>query len=301
MQRMDVKKSRRKKTIVMTIKQIKRNFYSELEKSYPKTEIESFFYLIMDAYYGLKRVDITLNPLKEFNIDDKFHKVLNDLTNQIPIQYILGFTEFYGMNFRVNQHVLIPRPETEELVEWILLNQPQKKNNNLTVLDIGTGSGCIAISLAKNLPNAQVFGLDVSKEALCTANLNSLDNQVTVNFIEDDILDSVFNIHSLDKFDVIVSNPPYVRESEKELMNNNVLENEPHLALFVNDENPLLFYNRIADFAKENLVQNGKLYFEINQYLAKETMSLLKEKGFGSIELKKDIFGKDRMIKAKKL
>lgn len=298
---MDVKKSRRKKTIVMTIKQIKRNFYSELEKSYPKTEIESFFYLIMDAYYGLKRVDITLNPLKEFNIDDKFHKVLNDLTNQIPIQYILGFTEFYGMNFRVNQHVLIPRPETEELVEWILLNQPQKKNNNLTVLDIGTGSGCIAISLAKNLPNAQVFGLDVSKEALCTANLNSLDNQVTVNFIEDDILDSVFNIHSLDKFDVIVSNPPYVRESEKELMNNNVLENEPHLALFVNDENPLLFYNRIADFAKENLVQNGKLYFEINQYLAKETMSLLKEKGFGSIELKKDIFGKDRMIKAKKL
>jgi release factor glutamine methyltransferase len=281
----------------MTIKQIQRIFYTELAPIYPKTEIESFFYMLADAFWNLRRVDIALNHDNEVLINDKFHSALNDLIKQKPIQYILGHTEFFGMNFSVNEHVLIPRPETEELISWIIddINTIQ---NKIKILDIGTGSGCIAISLAKNVPNAQVYALDISKDALQVAQQNANSNEVEVRFIEDDILNATFNIQSLDKFDIIVSNPPYVRELEKEEMSDNVLNNEPHLALFVQDENPLLFYDKIADFALKNLKKDGFLYFEINQYLSKETALLLDKKGFNVIEIKKDIFGVDRMIKA---
>jgi len=285
----------------MTLRQLKRTFLSELDTIYPKTEIESFFYLLAETYLGLKRIDIALNIDDDIVIDNRFHNALNELINHKPIQYIIGSTEFFSLNFSVNKHVLIPRPETEELVDWIISDTKNKPyTKKIKILDIGTGSGCIAVSLAKNLPNASIYAIDISKEALKVAKENALNNDVIVTFIEDDILNSTFNTKTLEpnlKFDIIVSNPPYVRELEKKLMQNNVLNNEPHTALFVANDNALIFYDKIADFATNYLKPNGKIYFEINQYLGNETIELLKNKGFTNIKLKKDIFNTDRMIK----
>jgi len=199
----------------------------------------------------------------------------------------------------VNSHVLIPRPETEELVSWILKDFKNTKNA-IKILDIGTGSGCIAIALAKNIPNATVFAIDVSAKALEVAKKNATLNAVNIHFIEENILDNpqLNTNNKLDMFDVIVSNPPYVRELEKEQMQQNVLENEPHLALFVKNNNPLLFYTKISEIAKIHLTKNGVLYFEINQYLGKKITDLLQLKNFKNIELKKDIYQADRMVKA---
>ena len=211
------------------------------------------------------------------------------------MQYILGTTSFYDLEFEVNNDVLIPRPETEELVAWILSNiEITKSANKLKILDIGTGSGCIAISLAKNISNSEVFAIDVSEKALAVAQKNASTNEVKVIFIEENIL----NTESLHQtFDVIVSNPPYVRNLEKQEIHKNVLDYEPHLALFVeDDDDALLFYRKIAHLAQKNLSENGQLYFEINQYLGKQMIELLQEKGFKNIELKKDIYGNDRMI-----
>lgn len=279
----------------MLVQQFKKYFISELSNSYPETEIQSFFNILIEFKLNLSRVELALQPMIEFNVTDLdfFQKALKGLKKQLPIQHIIGETEFYGLLFRVNKNVLIPRPETEELVNWII--EEHKRSSTLKILDIGTGSGCIAISLAKNLINAEVFALDVSSEALITSKLNAEINNVAIQFIEADIL----TLSKLpNTFDIIVSNPPYVRELEKEQMQQNVLANEPHLALFVKDENPLLFYNAIADFAKNHLIKNGNLYFEINQYLGKQTIKLLQSKSFKNIQLKKDIFGADRMIKA---
>lgn len=287
----------------MTLRQLKRTFLSELDTIYPKTEIESFFYLLTETYLGLKRVDIALSIDDDIAIDNRFHNALNELINHKPIQYIIGSTEFFSLNFIVNKHVLIPRPETEELVDWIISDiKPKEKLNTqkINILDIGTGSGCIAISLAKNLPNTSIYAIDISKEALKIAKKNAINNNVAITFIEDDILNSTFNTKALEqklKFDIIVSNPPYVRLLEKELMQDNVLKNEPHTALFVANDNALIFYDKIADFAINHLKPNGEIYFEINQYLGNETMALLKNKGFKNINLKKDIFDVDRMIR----
>ena len=282
----------------MNIFEIKNTFHKELKNLFPNNEIDNFFYLLTETYLKLKRVDIALNPNREINneIEKKFFSALAKLKKEIPIQYIIGETEFYGLPFYVDKNVLIPRPETEELVLWIIkeIQDKRKEKKDLNILDIGTGSGCIAIALAKNLTNVKMWALDVSEKAIGIAKKNAKLNHVNVQFLDKDIL----NLKKLPvKFDVIVSNPPYVRELEKKEIKNNVLQNEPHLALFVKDNNPLLFYDKIADLAKENLNPNGKLYFEINQYLGKETVSLLKQKGFKNIELKKDIFDKDRMIK----
>ena len=279
----------------MLIQTFKIQFFSELKGIYPETEIQSFFNLLIEFKLNLTRIDLALNTdleLKENDINC-FQKALDKLKKQIPIQYIIGETEFYGLTFKVNSNVLIPRPETEELVGWIINNTSRSKDIN--ILDIGTGSGCIAISLAKKLPNAEVFAIDVSSEAIKTAKENAAMNKVSVNFIETNIL-HLDNLPS--KFDIIVSNPPYVRDLEKEMMQQNVLDNEPHLALFVKDDNPLLFYNKIADLAKTHLNKDGNLYFEINQYLGKDTKELLRLKGFKNIELKKDIFNVDRMLKS---
>ena len=278
----------------MTIKQLKRVFHSEISHLYPQTEVDSFFYLLAEEFLLLNRVDVALKLNEEISIPQKFHDALNDLIQQKPIQYILGETEFYGLDFKVNKDVLIPRPETEELVDWII--KDYQNTNYLKILDIGTGSGCIAISLAKNIPNSKVTALDVSEKALETAKLNAQNNSVEIQFILDDILDT--QSKKFEKQNIIVSNPPYVRNLEKEEINDNVLKNEPHLALFVKDDNALVFYNAIADFALKNLTNNGVLYFEINQYLGKETVELLISKGFKNVELKKDIFNNDRMIKA---
>jgi len=279
----------------MNILEFKKHFFLELSKFYPETEIQSFFNILIQYKLNLSRVELALQPLLEFNNSnlDFFQKALIDLKKEIPIQYIIGETEFYGLNFNVNSNVLIPRPETEELVDWVI--KDHQNSPSIKILDIGTGSGCIAISLAKNLPNAEVFALDISAEAIKTAKSNAVINNVTVNFMEANILTLTKLPH---KFDIIVSNPPYVRELEKEQMQTNVLANEPHLALFVKNNNPLLFYNKIADLAKSYLNEDGHLYFEINQYLGTETVELLKLKGFKNIQLKKDIFEVDRMTRA---
>ena len=244
--------------------------------------------------------------------DDKvllLNTALKRLKNEEPVQYIIGATEFYGFPFLVDKSTLIPRPETEELVEWILLEttklQRDQVSKSLQILDIGTGSGCIPISLARNLPTATISAIDISADALKVAIKNATLNKVKVDFIEGNVLDLyAFNEilkqepYQQVKFDIIVSNPPYVRELEKIEIQNNVLLNEPHLALFVSDENPLLFYDKIADIAKQHLSKNGLLFFEINQYLGEETIKILAEKGFKNIKLRKDLFGNDRMIKA---
>ena len=281
----------------MQIQQFKKEFFNKLNELYPTTEIQSFFNLLGEFKLKLSRIEVALQPDFEIPKTDLefLRKALTGLKNQIPIQYIIGETEFYGLPFKVNKNVLIPRPETEELVNWILENSKlQTSNSKLNILDIGTGSGCIPITLAKNLPNATIYALDISSEALKTAKTNAELNNVTINFIEADIL----SLPELpQKFDIIVSNPPYVRVFEKEQMQHNVLEHEPHVALFVEDNNPLLFYDKIADLAKNHLSKDGHLYFEINQYLGKETVALLASKGFKNIELKKDMFGADRMVR----
>ena len=247
---------------------------------------------------NLKRVDLALQPDLEFSTMSisKWDSYLKQLQLEIPIQYLLGTTCFYGLDFEVNSKVLIPRPETEELVEWIIESVAERyQNKKVKILDIGTGSGCIAISLAKNLPKAQVFALDVSTEALFVAKGNANKNGVNVVFIQKDILTT---IDLEQEFDIIVSNPPYIRNLEKIEIKKNVLENEPHLALFVADEDPLLFYRKIADLALKNSAKGAQLFFEINQYLGTETVKLLRSKGFDNIVLRKDLYENDRMIKA---
>ena len=220
---------------------------------------------------------------------------MEELKKEVPIQYLLGKTHFYGLDFEVNENVLIPRPETEELVEWIINeNKAIDKKKKVKILDIGTGSGCIAISLAKNLPNAEVYAIDVSKKALETAKRNAISNNVEIIFM----LKNVLELEILkSNYDIIVSNPPYVRNLEKEEIKKNVLDYEPHLALFVEDNDALIFYRKIASLAQKNLLENGQLYFEINQYLGKEMTDLLEEMNFKNIELRKDIYDNDRMIK----
>lgn len=286
---MDVKRP------IMLVQELKKHFFLELSNLYPKTEIHSFFHLLIEFKLNLTRVELALQPTLKFSEYDLkyFQKALIYLKKQIPIQYIIGETEFYELTFNVNQNVLIPRPETEELVDWIIKGHKTKKN--IKILDIGTGSGCIAISLAKNLPNAEVFAIDISSEAIKIAEINSELNCTNVYFTEANILKIKELPHD---FDIIVSNPPYVRELEKEQMQENVLANEPHIALFVKNENPLLFYNKISDLAKSHLTKNGNLYFEINQYLGMETVNLLESKGFKNIKLKKDMYEVDRMVKA---
>nr|WP_315132857.1 peptide chain release factor N(5)-glutamine methyltransferase [uncultured Flavobacterium sp.] len=282
----------------MNIKEYRTQFIQELTLIYDAGEAESFFYLILEEKKQLKRIDLALHPDLVFSEEEigVWNAVLEQLKQEIPIQYLLGKTSFYGLDFEVNAAVLIPRPETEELVEWILESQKSKvESQKVKILDIGTGSGCIAISLAKNLPDATVFALDVSEEALATAKKNAENNSVNVTFIHQNILETE---DLLQQFDIIVSNPPYVRNLEKEEIKKNVLENEPHLALFVADNDALVFYKKIAQLAQKNLLPNGQLYFEINQYLGKEMVNLLEKMNFKTIDLRKDIYGNDRMTKA---
>jgi release factor glutamine methyltransferase len=283
----------------MLLKTYKTTFLQELSTLYDAQEIESFFYIVLESFHNIKRIDLAINPNMEMNSMQllRWERVLAELKKEKPIQYILGETEFYSLPFLVNENTLIPRPETEELVEWILKSTKYElQSTKLRILDVGTGSGCIAISLAKNLPNAQVFAIDVSEKAMLIAKKNAEINNVKINFIHADIL----KIDSFDQlptqFDIIVSNPPYVRNLEKSEIKPNVLEYEPHLALFVEDTDALLFFRKIAEFAKKNLSEKGKLFFEINQYLGRETIELLERLGFKNIELRKDIYGNDRMI-----
>ena len=286
----------------MNIKKFRDYFNKTLKKLYPTSEIDTFLFLLLEEYLNFKRIDVVLKS--NFKISPEDLILLKSSTKlleqEIPIQYILGKTEFYGFPFILNEHVLIPRPETEELITSILEKvlktktfHTNAKEKQLKILDIGTGSGCIPISLKKSLPFAEITAIDVSNEALTIAKKNTVLNKVDINLTQQDILKTT-SLNQL--YDIIVSNPPYVRESEKKEIKNNVLNNEPHMALFVKDNNPLVFYNKIAELAKNHLSENGTLFFEINQYLGKETVELIKLKGFNKIQLKKDIFGRDRII-----
>lgn len=283
----------------MTIKAYRNYFTSKLEALYPKQEICSFFYLLTENYLGLNRVHVALNLQLEINNGtlNKLNRALAQLEKHVPIQYIIGETEFFGLPFKVNPSVLIPRPETEELVEWIIKDCFEIKQP-ITILDIGTGSGCIAISLANKIPYSKIDALDISAKALEIAKKNAKLNQVPIAFIEQDIL----ALNRLDKnYDIFVSNPPYVTISEKQKMQANVLNYEPHKALFVPDENALLFYKSIAEIALKSLKPDGKLYLEINEAFGPEIVDMLGDLGFENVELRKDFFGKDRMVKATNL
>lgn len=289
----------------MNIQELKVYIHETLSAIYEQSEIDAFLYRLVEYQLKLNKIDFVLKP--DYRIKDKddffLKNAIQELLQEQPIQYIIGETEFYGLTFKVNENTLIPRPETEELVDWILKDcslLDEGLRSNLSILDIGTGSGCIPISLAKNLPNAKVSTVDVSENAINTAQTNAKINNVDVSFIHADILKHE-EIDVIDKIDVIVSNPPYVRNLEKQEIKKNVLEYEPHLALFVDDNDALVFYRKITEFAIKNLTKKGVLYFEINQYLGKETVDLIRSYGFQSVELKKDLSGNYRMIKAYEL
>lgn len=282
----------------MRLKDIQNIFHKELDSIYGKEEVDSFYFMLIDDYFNIFRIEIALQPEISITKEEQVpvFRALDDLKNQKPIQYILGKTEFFGLPFKVNKHVLIPRPETEELVDWIL--QEADLDSEIRILDIGTGSGCIAITLAKNLPSANVLAMDVSTKAIEVAKENALMNNVEVEFILADILNPIEEVDPEIKYDIIVSNPPYIRKLEKSEIKKNVLDHEPHLALFVEDDESLQFYKAISRFALKNLNKNGLLFFEINEYLGNDLISLLKAEKFQNIELKKDLYKKDRMIKA---
>jgi release factor glutamine methyltransferase len=279
----------------MEIQSVIKIINDNLSPAYPREEINGFVKLIFDHLLGISQLETHLrrhDHISEAKLSE-IKEILQRLKNFEPIQYIFGETEFYGLKFKVNQAVLIPRPETEELVEWILKDSPDQ---NADVLDIGTGSGCIPIALGKNRPHLNIVGWDISEEALMVARQNAEMNKVKVEFAKVDILN--WRTDCLKRnYDLIVSNPPYVTTSEKSTLLKNVTDHEPHLALFVPDKDPLIFYNEIADFALRNLNKNGILYFELNENKGNEVMNLLKSKNFSTVVFKKDINGKDRMVR----
>ncbi|MDR2927579.1 MAG: peptide chain release factor N(5)-glutamine methyltransferase [Cytophagaceae bacterium] len=263
-----------------------------------ENELNQYILLIFNYLRSYSRTNLLLknNDTVSENELQFVRKAIGRLKKSEPIQYVLGQTEFLGLTFKVDVRVLIPRPETEELVEWVLSEIPDK---NITLLDIGTGSGCISVAIKKNSPLTEVHAWDVSADALQVAQENAQSNHVSILFEKVDILNCA--AHNNAQFDVIISNPPYITTSEKTEINSNVLDYEPHLALFVhNDSNPLLFYSAIAEFAMKTLHNGGKLFFEINQAFGNEVVQLLKAQGFDDVELRSDLSGRDRMVKAAK-
>ena len=276
------------------------SFFKEIEillrNDFPSEEIKSLQRIIFEKKLGLPIHKVYLNPSEPVSdsVVKEIQQIISELKIQKPIQYLLGESHFFGLKFLVTPDVLIPRPETEELVDWIV---KENYNQAISILDIGTGSGCIAISLAHSLSKAFVMAIDISDKAIEMAQRNAIKNNVKVQFKRCDILNCSHEIESA-SLDVIVSNPPYVRESEKALMRPNVLNWEPHLALFVSDSDPLIFYRAIAKFSKNVLKPNGKVFCEINEALGKEVKNLYAEQGFIDVEIRKDLNGKDRMLKA---
>ena len=263
-------------------------FLSEIN-NFSRREVESFAYLSIEKILGYSKSDCIIHSKQELSNNNiiSFENIINDIKQNIPIQYILGEAHFYDLKFKVNSSTLTPRGETEELVKYILLH------DFISVLEIGTGSGCIAVSIAKN-SNAKITAIDNSIGALEIAKSNAVLNSVEINFQ----LRDVFNFSDIKKYDLIVSNPPYVLDSEKKLMDKNVLDYEPHNALFVSDDDPLAYYKEIAKIATNNLNKNGLLFFEINEKYSNQIIELLSNLNFVDIELKKDINGRDRIIKS---
>jgi release factor glutamine methyltransferase len=273
-------------------------FYSELEHRYSRPEINRLVEIVFEAYHGysrtelLKRVDETVNEsdLLRYNFAAK------DLKKGKPVQYVIGKAWFFDLTLMVNEHVLIPRPETEELVQWIA-DDYRDKNDSVTITDAGTGSGCIPIALARKLPGVKGAAFDVSDNALAVAKHNAAVSNATVNFFKADMLDAA-TWNTIPQCDVLVSNPPYIRQSEAAAMDENVTAFEPHLALFVPDEDALLFYKALAQLGKKVLKPGGALYVEINEALGEPVVKLFEQDGYNNVELRNDLSGKPRMVKA---
>ncbi|MDF2432050.1 MAG: release factor glutamine methyltransferase [Mucilaginibacter sp.] len=282
-----------------TLKDVFADFKKGLEKVYEPNEIEALTLLVISEILNLSKAQVKAFPEKEVSSSqvEKLVNILSELKSGKPLQYIAGKTEFYGLPFNVNPSVLIPRPETEELVEWVISSVRKENRATGAILDIGTGSGCIAISLKEHLPGFEISAIDISIKALQTAKENAELNQVDIDFIEADILNFKSEIeHS--KFEIIVSNPPYVTLADKTQMHINVTDFEPHSALFVPENDPLIFYKAITEYAVDHITDNGMLFFEINENYSEQTIELLSNKGFINIELRQDMSGRDRMIKA---
>lgn len=281
----------------MLLREIKNIYHLELDTIYPKEEVDSLFSFALSYYLKFDRFILALQPDLVISKEEEqpLFKVLSALKQHVPIQYILGETHFMNIPIKITKGVLIPRPETEDLVRWVL--EDTAEDNEFTCLDIGTGSGAIAIALKKSRPKITMYALDNSSHAIEISSENALIQEVEIQLLEFDVLGA----YSLDLLvDIVVSNPPYVREQEKSSIAPNVLDHEPHEALFVPDEDPLRYYTAILDLCKKTLVKGGSVYFEINEALGEELKALLKKYGYSDIQLKKDIFEKPRMIKGKK-
>ena len=309
------------KTSSNLVRDCRKYYVSELEKIYGSNEANALIMILLEHYFGIDRVKIALEPELRLSESEMLtlHFAVKELLKNKPVQCILGETDFCGMRFFVDENVLIPRPETEELVNKLAVSSCQlavnpsstsfrpviersemvveKSPANITILDIGTGSGCIAISLAKSLKNSVVTAVDVSEKALEVAKKNAETNGVNVNFIKDDILNPKNQELLESKFDIIVSNPPYVCESEKSEMRANVLDYEPSTALFVSDNDPLIFYRKILEFAQKTLESDGEVWFEINEKFGTEMKNLCIGKGFKNVEIIKDFRERDRILR----
>lgn len=292
----------------MTIEELYKYFVEQLKTIYDEREAENIADWVFESE-GIKRLDrITYKqkPINELN-NKKINLKLQQLLQHKPVQYVLNEAWFYKMKFFVNEHVLIPRTETEELAEWIVEEIKNKKseiknkevlqltthNSELTVLDVGTGSGCVAIAIKKELPNAEVFAIDVSENALKVAQKNAADLDAKINFLHLNFLDEKWQ--SLQTFDIIVSNPPYIPANEKIKLDKNVVDHEPHVALFVEDDDPFIFYKKIVEFADQHLHSTGKIFVEVHEDFSKEVEQIFTEKNFKT-ERRKDLYGRERMI-----
>jgi release factor glutamine methyltransferase len=283
----------------MNFKDLKQEFVKKVKDLYGVEDASILFFIILEHHKSWRKNEFHLNSLEvaDVSLVSLFEEIAVELMNGKPVQYILGESWFFGFKFSVDSNVLIPRPETEELVEWAVAKLAERNgidvlNTSIDVLDVGTGSGCIAITIKRKSPFTKVYAMDISSTALAVAKSNAFSNSAEVEFIQADIL----TYQSEKQYDLIVSNPPYVKVDEKGEMSNTVLDYEPHLALFVSNEDPLVFYKGIAVFGLTNLKTNGQLLMEINEYLGKEMIEMLERLGFIDVVLKKDMQGKDRMI-----
>ncbi len=275
---------------------LKKQWQKQLKDIYPAAEARQLIQMLIQHELKLSRTQQALHPDYRLSESEllKLHQAIKRLRKEEPLQYITGYADFCGLQLRVNPAVLIPRPETEELVDLIL---KENRKKDARILDIGTGSGCIALALKKNMPAAKVQAIDISAEALKIANDNAITNHLEVKFNRCDILEETTCLPDI-PFDIIVSNPPYVTEKDRMQMQKNVVGFEPHIALFVKDTDPLLFYRHIAQFALMHLEKQGKLYFEINESFGKETLQLLNNLGFEQVKLHNDIHNKARFVEA---
>lgn len=281
-----------------SVKSVKKYFNERLNSTFSDREIRWMFQLVAQKRLGFSSADLLLADSEKMSESDLlfFRSVVKRLLSQEPFQYIYGETDFYNLTIKTDERALIPRPETEELVDWIVKSND---HSNHQIVDICSGSGCITLALKNEIKTSNVSGLEISERAIELSTENAQLNNIDVSFLKNDILNDEFPFLD-NSIDVIVSNPPYVLENEKIGMQGHVLEFEPHLALFVEDKTPLVFYEKITQIARDKLLNNGYIYFEINEKYGREMIQLLKEYDFVNIELKQDLQGKDRMIRGQK-